>query len=90
MSRLLSLCLGLLALLSACGPIYDTQYSLVPPTSIEGRRCVGQCQQNRTICRQSTMGRARAIDLWGMPVSPWICLLAMLASSTPMSRKVPM
>ncbi|CAO3413354.1 agenet domain-containing protein [Azospirillum doebereinerae] len=53
MSRLLSLCLGVLALLSACGPIYDTQYSLVPPTSVEGRRCVGQCQQNRTICRQS-------------------------------------
>ncbi len=53
MSRLLSLCLGLLALLSACGPIYETQYSLIPPSSVEGRRCVGQCQQNRTICRQS-------------------------------------
>ncbi|MCG5241084.1 hypothetical protein ACIU1J_09130 [Azospirillum doebereinerae] len=51
--RLLSLCLGLLALLGACGPIYDTHYSLVPPTSVEGRRCVGQCQQNRAICRQS-------------------------------------
>jgi len=50
--RLLSLCLGLLALLGACGPIYDTQYSLTPPTSAEGRLCVGQCQQNRTICRQ--------------------------------------
>lgn len=53
MTRLLTLCLGLLALLSACGPIYDTQYSLIPPASVEGRRCVGQCQQNRTICRQS-------------------------------------
>ncbi len=53
MIRLLTLCLGLLALLSACGPIYDTQYSLIPPTTVEGRQCVGQCQQNRTICRQS-------------------------------------
>lgn len=53
MTRLLTLCLGLLTFLSACGPIYDTQYSLIPPTSVEGRRCVGQCQQNRNICRQS-------------------------------------
>lgn len=63
MSRLLSLCLGLLALLGACGPIYDTQYSLIPPTSVEGRRCVGQCQQNRTICRQScTIGQQACLN----------------------------
>jgi hypothetical protein len=53
MSRLLSLCFGILVLLSACGPIYETQYSLIPPSSAEGRRCVSQCQQERTICRQS-------------------------------------
>ncbi|WP_168220338.1 hypothetical protein [Azospirillum thermophilum] len=43
---------AVLALLGACGPIYETQYSFIPPNSTEGRMCVGQCQQGRTICRQ--------------------------------------
>ncbi|MBP2228041.1 hypothetical protein J2847_001323 [Azospirillum agricola] len=63
MRRLLLLCLGLLALLTACGPIYDTQYSLIPPTSIEGRNCVSQCQQNRSICRQTcTIGQQSCLN----------------------------
>ncbi len=53
MLRLLTLCLGLIALLSACGPIYETQYSMIPPTSAQGRLCVSQCQQERSMCRQS-------------------------------------
>ncbi|MBP2302266.1 hypothetical protein [Azospirillum picis] len=53
MSRLLLLCLAALALLSACGPVYETQYSLTPPASPEGRLCVSQCQQNRSLCRQN-------------------------------------
>jgi hypothetical protein len=53
MVRLLSLCLGLVALLSACGPIYETQYSMVPPTTSQGRLCVSQCQQERSLCRQT-------------------------------------
>ncbi|BAI71243.1 hypothetical protein AZL_006050 [Azospirillum sp. B510] len=53
MLRLLTLCLAVMALLSACGPIYETQYSLIPPTSAEGRLCVNQCQQNRNYCRQN-------------------------------------
>ena len=53
MLRLLSLCLAVMALLSACGPVYETQYSLVPPSSAEGRLCVNQCQQNRNYCRQN-------------------------------------
>ncbi|GLR80440.1 hypothetical protein HUE56_20730 [Azospirillum oryzae] len=53
MLRLLTLCLAVMALLSACGPVYETQYSLVPPSSAEGRLCVNQCQQNRNYCRQN-------------------------------------
>lgn len=53
MVRLLSLCLGLIALLSACGPIYETQYSMIPPTTSQGRLCVSQCQQERSLCRQT-------------------------------------
>lgn len=53
MLRLLTLCLAVMALLSACGPVYETQYSLIPPTSAEGRLCVNQCQQNRNFCRQN-------------------------------------
>lgn len=53
MLRLLTLCLAVIALLSACGPVYETQYSLIPPSSAEGRLCVNQCQQNRNFCRQN-------------------------------------
>ena len=53
MLRLLTLCLAVMALLSACGPVYETQYSLIPPASAEGRLCVNQCQQNRNFCRQN-------------------------------------
>ncbi|PWC33856.1 agenet domain-containing protein [Azospirillum sp. TSO35-2] len=53
MSRLLILCFAVLSLLSACGPVYETQYSLTPPTSAEGRLCVSQCQQTRNFCRQN-------------------------------------
>lgn len=53
MLRLLTLCLAVMALLGACGPVYETQYSLIPPGSAEGRLCVNQCQQNRNFCRQN-------------------------------------
>lgn len=71
MSRLRILCLALLSLLGACGPIHSTQYSLTPPATPEGRQCVSQCQQNRGYCRQSchlaqqaclNEARSRAID----------------------------
>ncbi|WP_448206825.1 hypothetical protein [Azospirillum sp. sgz302134] len=43
----------LLLPLSACGPMYDTQYTMVPPRSAEGRMCVMSCQQGQNFCRQS-------------------------------------
>lgn len=44
--------LGLLFCLSACGPIYNTDYQFSPPSSSGGRACVFQCEQGRMQCRQ--------------------------------------
>ncbi len=46
------LTVAVLGVLAACGPIYDTQYTLTPPKTSEGRICVQQCQQGRNLCRQ--------------------------------------
>ena len=48
----------LLSLLSACGPIYKTVYTFVPPASGEGRRCLNQCLGMREMCRSSAEYRA--------------------------------
>ena len=37
---------------SACGPVYHTDYAFRPPKSAEGRSCVFQCEQSRQQCRQ--------------------------------------
>lgn len=42
---------ALLLPLSACGPIYTTEYSFVPPKSAEGRMCVQSCGQGQAYCR---------------------------------------
>ena len=39
-------------LLTACGPIYKTQYSYQPPQSDTGRMCAAQCVQSRGMCQQ--------------------------------------
>lgn len=38
-------------LLSACGPIYETQYRYTPPGDAEGRACIAQCDVGKTQCR---------------------------------------
>lgn len=58
--RLLSI-LGFIAvtlLLSACGPIYQTTYSYIPPASDTGKMCATQCQQNQSMCQQLCNSRA--------------------------------
>lgn len=50
-----SLCVcALLSLLfiSACAPIYKTQYSYTPPHSKIGVMCVAQCMQTKSLCEQ--------------------------------------
>ncbi|XCN73024.1 MAG: hypothetical protein Q3M24_22570 [Candidatus Electrothrix aestuarii] len=39
--------------LSACGPMYKTEYILEPPTSQQGKVCVMQCEQNRSQCKNN-------------------------------------
>lgn len=44
---------GLAALcLTACGPIYDTKYSYVPPKDTTGIMCVTSCGMTRSNCQQ--------------------------------------
>ena len=40
------------ALLSACGPIYKTEYAYTPPASSMGQMCVSQCLQNKSVNEQ--------------------------------------
>ncbi|MCI5158463.1 MAG: hypothetical protein D3906_08480, partial [Candidatus Electrothrix sp. AUS1_2] len=39
--------------LSACGPMYTTEFLLEPPTSQQGQVCVMQCEQNRSQCKNN-------------------------------------
>lgn len=41
----------LLISLSACGPLYKTEYLLEPPATQQGKMCTMQCEQNRTACK---------------------------------------
>lgn len=40
------------AALSACGPVYDTQYTFLPPEDSTGRACVFQCDNSKLQCQQ--------------------------------------
>ena len=51
MKRLLSALL-LALLLSACGPMYETRYTFVPPKGSSGQACILQCENNRMQCEQ--------------------------------------
>lgn len=35
-----------------CGPVYETQYTLTPPESAEGRACTFQCENSKSQCEQ--------------------------------------
>jgi len=44
---------GLVALLSACGPVIETHYDYLPPNQQGGMQCLSQCQQGQNQCRRS-------------------------------------
>lgn len=48
----------LLPLLVACGPIYRTDYSYIPPESASGRQCLNQCLGMQSMCRATAENRA--------------------------------
>ncbi len=41
------------ALLSACGPIYNTTYTYRPPRNQHARRCIVACQRNKLMCQRN-------------------------------------
>ncbi|MCB0358636.1 MAG: hypothetical protein KDD44_03345 [Bdellovibrionales bacterium] len=43
---------AVLVLLSACSPVYRTNYSFVPPEDPRGQACVFQCQTVKLQCEQ--------------------------------------
>ncbi len=43
---------SLLFLLTACGPMYQTDYQMVPPDSQEGRLCANNCLLANQVCEQ--------------------------------------
>lgn len=55
----LSVLVGILiAGLIGCGPVYRTEFTYVPPDSIEGRQCTVQCANVRELCRSRVETRA--------------------------------
>ena len=49
----LAIMLGLTALLAACGPIYNTEYTFTPPSSARGQACVSSCEADKSGCSYS-------------------------------------
>ncbi len=55
----LAILFGLTVLLSACGPIYDTQYTYSAPTSARGQACVSSCDADQSRCRYTCKRRTQ-------------------------------
>lgn len=47
----------LAAVLAGCGPIYNTSYTYQAPAGIQGRQCIIQCQQAKTLCQSACSTR---------------------------------
>lgn len=43
----------LTCLLTACGPMYNTEYSYIPPKSDMSKMCTAQCVQSKNSCEQT-------------------------------------
>ena len=43
---------SILMIATACGPMYETHYSYIPPSSPTGRACVFQCENGKLQCQQ--------------------------------------
>ena len=53
----LSILIILAYLSMGCSPVYNTEYSLTPPSSSEGQKCVRNCQRDRSSCQQNVDAR---------------------------------
>ncbi len=53
MKKTIGILLGAACLLLwGCGPVYETSYTYQSPKSMQGKRCVSQCRQSRTMCKR--------------------------------------
>ena len=48
-----------LFLLLSCGPVYRTEYTIVPPQTEQGRMCANNCLMSQQNCRQSCQLQAQ-------------------------------
>jgi len=51
-----------LLMLSACGPMYQTDYQIVPPPTETGRMCANNCLLSRQNCQQSCTIQSNQCD----------------------------
>ncbi len=61
--RTLLLVLAALLPLSACGPIYETQYNMVAPPTEMGRMCANNCMMMRQTCQQSCESQSSQCEM---------------------------
>ncbi|BBL71996.1 hypothetical protein MoryE10_26020 [Methylogaea oryzae] len=61
--RLLSAVLvGLAVMLAGCGPIYHTDYQMLPAASAEGRMCGNSCLSSQQSCVQSCRSQSQSCE----------------------------
>lgn len=48
--------------LTACGPQYETQTTMVPPCSMQGKACAGQCYQSLSLCTDACHAQRQACE----------------------------
>lgn len=44
-------------LVAACGPVMETRYDFVPPSTDAGMKCVQNCQSQQTACQKAEQDR---------------------------------
>ena len=51
--RISFILIALLGMLTACGPMYNTEYSYIPPKSDISKMCTANCIQGKNACQQN-------------------------------------
>lgn len=55
--------LVLLLAVAACGPVYTTEYEMIPPNTQEGRFCANNCLMAQNNCSQSCSLESQRCEL---------------------------
>ena len=54
--------IGVTALLAACAPIYDTQYTFSAPATAAGQACISGCEADQSACSYSCRRKAQVCE----------------------------